>query len=119
MSQATLVRWLAVIGCALLAVSLLATGCGGGGPKIALLLPDETPHYESQDRPKFEDAVEESCEGCEVLYSNAGGDASEQRGQAEAALSEGAKVLVIDPVDPGSAAAIAEKAKAQNVPVIS
>jgi D-xylose transport system substrate-binding protein len=125
MSHPELLRRLAVIGCALLAVGLLVAGCGGsdgggGGPKIALLLPEnETPRYESDDRPDFEEAVEEKCEDCEVLYSNAGGDASKQQSQAEAALTQGAEVLVLDPMDSKSAAAIAEQAKAQNVPVVS
>jgi D-xylose transport system substrate-binding protein len=124
MSNPALLRRLAVIGCALLAVGLLVAGCGGGGggggPKIALLLPEnETPRYESDDRPDFEKAVEEQCEDCEVIYLNAGGDASKQQSQAESALTQGAEVLVVDPMDSKSAAAIAEKAKAQNVPVVS
>lgn len=125
MSHSALLKRLAIVGCALLAVGLLVTGCGGGGgggggPKIALLLPEnETPRYESDDKPDFEKAVEELCEECEVLYNNAGGDASKQQSQAEAALTQGAEVLVVDPMDSKSAAAIAEQAKAQNVPVVS
>jgi len=123
MSHSALLRRLALVGCALLAIGLLVAGCGGGGgggPKIALLLPEnETPRYESDDRPDFEKAVEDKCEDCEVLYSNAGGDASKQQSQAEAALTQGAEALVVDPMDSKSAAAIAEKAKAQNVPVVS
>lgn len=108
----------------LIAVVLVAAGCGGssggGGAKIALLLPEnETPRYETNDRPDFEKAIEEQCEDCEVLYSNAGGDAEKQQSQAEAALTQGAQVLVVDPMDSKSAAAIAEKAQAQNVPVVS
>src|SRR4051812_43258779 len=124
MSRSALLRRLAVFGCALLAVGLLVAGCGGGGggggPKIALLLPEnETPRYESDDKPDFEKAVEELCEDCDVIYSNAGGDAQKQQSQAEAALTQGAEVLVVDPMDSKSAAAIAEKAQAQNVPVVS
>ncbi len=107
----------------LLLVGLVAVGCGssgGGGPKIALLLPEnETPRYEAHDRPEFEENVEAECEDCEVLYNNANEDASKQQSQAEAALTQGAEVLVLDPVDAKSAAAIVEKAKAQNVPVLS
>ena len=104
---------------------MVAAGCGssssgGGGAKIALLLPEnETPRYESDDRPDFEKAVEELCEDCEVLYSNASGDAEKQQSQAEAALTQGAEVMVVDPYDAKSAAAIAEKAQAQGVPVVS
>ena len=98
----------------------VAAAGGGGGPKIALLLPENhTPRYEAHDRPEFEEKVEELCGDCEVLYSNATQDASKQQSQAEAALTQGAEVLVLDAVDAGSAAAIVEKAKAQNVPVLS
>ena len=117
-------RRIAIVFFALLALMLVASGCGGGGggggPKIGFLLPEnETPRYEAHDRPEFEQNVEELCEECEILYSNAGEDASKQQSQAEAALTQGAEVLVLDPVDAASAAAIVEKAKAQNVPVLA
>jgi len=101
-----------------------ATGSTGGGSssggKIALLLPEtKTARYETQDKPLFEAKVKELCADCEVLYSNADQDAAKQQSQAEAALTNGAKVLVLDPVDSASAAAIANKAKQQNVPVIA
>jgi D-xylose transport system substrate-binding protein len=123
MSRSALKRLPVAFG-VLLALVAIAAGCGGssggGGSKIALLLPEnETPRYESDDRPDFEKAVEEECPDCEVLYSNAGGDAEKQQSQAEAALTQGADVLVVDPMDAKSAAAIAEKAQAQNVPVVS
>jgi D-xylose transport system substrate-binding protein len=112
-----------LFGALLLLLGLVAAGCGssgGGGPKIALLLPEnETPRYEAHDRPEFEENVEELCEDCEILYNNATEDASKQQSQAEAALTQGAEVLVLDPVDAKSAAAIVEKAKAQDVPVLS
>src|SRR6476659_4948710 len=109
---------------AILLIGVVAAGCGSsggsGGAKIALLLPEnETPRYESDDRPDFEKAVEEQCPDCEVLYSNANGDAEKQQSQAEAALTQGAEVMVVDPFDAKSAAAIAEKSQAQNVPVVS
>jgi D-xylose transport system substrate-binding protein len=116
-------RRIAVPLCVLVALAAAAAGCGGGGgggPKIGFLLPEnETPRYEAHDRPEFEENVEELCEDCEILYNNAGEDASKQQSQAEAALTQGAEVLVLDPVDAASAAAIVEKAKAQDVPVLS
>lgn len=116
-----------------LALALTASACGdddddgggggggdGGGGSIALLLPEsKTARYESQDRPNFERKVAELCPDCEILYSNADQDASKQQRQAEAALTRGAEVLVLDPVDAASAGAIVARAKQQDVPVIS
>jgi D-xylose transport system substrate-binding protein len=106
---------------------LVAAGCGSGGgggggsgPTIALLLPEnQTPRYEAHDRPDFEKKVKQLCSNCKVIYSNANGDATTQQSNADAALTQGANVLVLDAVDAGSAASIVTKAKAQNVPVIS
>jgi D-xylose transport system substrate-binding protein len=105
---------------------LAAAGCGGGGggsgggDTIALLLPEQqTPRYEAHDKPDFEKRVGQLCSDCKVIYSNANGDATQQQSDADAALTQGAKVLVLDPVDAGSAASIVAKANAQNVPVIS
>ena len=100
------------------------SGGGGGesaeGGKIALLLPEsKTARYETQDRPLFEKKVEELCPDCEILYSNADQDAAKQQQQAEAALTQGAKVMVLDPVDAASAGAIVQRAKQSDVPVIS
>jgi ABC-type xylose transport system, periplasmic component len=124
MVESTYLRRVLVACGALIVIAVVAAGCGGGGggggTKIALLLPEnETPRYESNDKPDFEKAIEEQCEGCEVIYLNAGGDAEKQQSQAESALTQGAEVLVVDPMDSKSAAAIAEKAKAQSVPVLS
>ncbi len=90
------------------------------GAKIALLLPEsKTARYESHDRPHFERKVKELCPDCEVIYSNADQDAAKQQNQAEAALTNGAQVLVLDPVDSASAAAMVARAKQSKVPVIS
>jgi D-xylose transport system substrate-binding protein len=124
--------WFAAAGLALIA--MIAVGCGGGsdttsgggsgggggGGTIALLLPEnETPRYETNDKPGIEKAIEEQCPGCEVIYFNAGGDAEKQQSQGEAALTKGAEVLILDPMDSKSAASIVEKANAQGVPVVS
>jgi D-xylose transport system substrate-binding protein len=90
------------------------------GVKIALLLPEsKTARYESHDRPIFEATVKKLCPECEILYSNADQDAAKQQNQAEAALTNGAKVMVLDPVDSASAAAIVARAKQSKVPVVS
>jgi D-xylose transport system substrate-binding protein len=96
-----------------------SSGSGASG-KIALLLPEtQNTRYETKDRPLFTAKVKELCPGCQVLYSNADQDASKQQQQAEAAITNGAKVLVLDPVDAGSAGSIVAQAQARNIPVIS
>jgi D-xylose transport system substrate-binding protein len=96
------------------------SGSSGGDKKIALLLPEtKTTRYEAQDKPLFEAKVKSVCPDCQILYSNADQKGDVQQNQADAALTNGAKVLVLDPVDSASAAAIAAKAKAKGVPVIA
>jgi D-xylose transport system substrate-binding protein len=93
---------------------------GGKGAKIALLLPEnKTARYEEQDRPRFEREVKRLCPTCEVIYENATQDPAKQQQQAEAALTKGAKVLVLDAVDVASAAGMVNRAKQANVPVVS
>ena len=115
----------------LAALLLLTAGCksdkkeeapaaAASGGKVALLLPEsKTARYESHDRPHFERKVKELCPDCEVIYSNADQDAAKQQNQAEAALTNGAKVLVLDPVDSASASAIVARARQSKVPIIS
>lgn len=128
-------RSLAMVGVAVAAIWIVGilAGCGGGTTtggstsasggeklKIALLLPEtKTARYETQDKPLFEKKVKELAPDAEIIYSNANQDANEQQSQADAALTNGAQVLVLDPVDSASAASIVTKAKAKNVPVIS
>ncbi|MBV9175376.1 MAG: sugar ABC transporter substrate-binding protein [Chloroflexi bacterium] len=91
-----------------------------GGKKIALLLPEsKTARYETQDRPLFQAKLQQICSDCQLIYNNANQDATTQQSQAEAALTNGANVLVLDAVDGAAAAAIADRAKQANVPVIA
>jgi D-xylose transport system substrate-binding protein len=118
------------------AIAFGASACGGddnsaassdtsgaaasGGGKIALLLPEtQNARYETKDKPLFEAKVKELCPDCEVLYSNADQDSAKQQQQAEAALTNGAKVLVLDAVDAASTSAIVAQANAKNVPVFA
>jgi D-xylose transport system substrate-binding protein len=130
-------KWLAVIAAVVGAMTLSLAACGddddnggggssttggggGGGGSIALLLPEsKTARYESQDRPNFEKKVKELCSDCPIIYSNADQDAAKQQQQAEAAITKGAKVLVLDPVDAASAGAIVQNAKSRDIPVVS
>lgn len=95
------------------------SGDSSGGT-IAFLLPEsKTARYEAADRPYFEDKISELCSDCEILYSNAQGDPAKQQQQVEAAITRGAKVLVIDPVDVKAAASSVSQAKAAGIPVVS
>src|SRR5260221_4396405 len=110
----------------ILGLALMAWGgsSGGGGAtagkKIALLLPEaQTARYDTKDMPYFKAKLAALCSNCTLIYSNAKQDARTQQTQAEAAITNGANVLVLDPVDGKAAAAIVAKAKAANIPVIS
>ena len=93
---------------------------GGKGGTIALLLPEtKTTRYEEQDKPNFERRVRELCPKCTVIYANADQDPAKQQDQAEAAITKGAKVIVMSAVDVKSAAAIVQRANAQGVKVIA
>ncbi len=102
-----------------------AGGSGSSGAvqasgKIALLLPEsKTARYESFDRPLFEAKVKQLCPDCTVVYSNADQDSSKQQQQAESALTQGVKAMVLDPVDSKGAASIVNQAKGQGIPVIA
>lgn len=96
------------------------SGGGGGAKMIALLLPEtKTARYEAHDRPQFEAEVKRRCPDCDVLYQNASQDPSKQQTQAEAAITKGADVLVLDAVDPASATATVTRANQSKVPVIA
>jgi D-xylose transport system substrate-binding protein len=89
--------------------------------RIAFLLPEtKTARYETQDLPNFKNRLKElGFDERYLIYNNANQDAATQQQQAEAALTNGADVLVLDPVDSDAAAKIADLAKSKNVPVIA
>ena len=95
-------------------------GGGGGSCAIALLLPENTtPRYESADKPYFEAEVAKLAPQCKVLYFNAANDGTLQTQQANTALAEGAKVIVLDSADPVSGGAIVQAALAKGVKTIA
>jgi D-xylose transport system substrate-binding protein len=95
-------------------------GGGGGGDtgKVAVLLPDSksSVRWETVDRPFLQKAFDDA--GVEADILNAEGDKSTQQQQAEQAITNGAKVLLLVNLDSGSGAAIAANAKSQDVKVI-
>src|SRR3954470_20250539 len=127
------------LGCpiALAALALRAAACGSGdgggggsttgagGPqlkgKIAVLLPDSksSDRWETADRRFFKQAFKAAgLTSADYTIKNAEGDPATQRSQAEQAVTEGAKVILLVNLDPGSGAAIIDSAKAQGVTMI-
>jgi D-xylose transport system substrate-binding protein len=88
---------------------------------VGVLLPDTTTstRYVQYDAPYLKRAFEAAgLSPSNLKIDNAGGSASTMLRQAEADISAGASVLLVDPLDPGSGAAIESKAKAAGVKVI-
>jgi len=67
----------------------------------------------------FEQAVHDLDPSIQVIANNAQGNSATQQSQAEAALTNGASVIVISPLDEAAGAAIVAKASTQNVPIVS
>lgn len=97
-------------------------GGGGGesGAKVAFLMPDTgSTRYELHDRPGFEKKLKELCADCTPLYNNADGSADKQQQQFNSALAQGAKVIVLDPVDSAAAVSLVNAAHARGAKVIA
>ena len=113
---------LALAGCA--DVSDEGGGSGGAsgaaGATVAFLMPDTgSTRYELHDRPGFEKRLAELCPDCKPLYNNADASADKQQQQFNAAIAQGAKVIVIDPVDSAAATSLVKTAQSQGVKVIA
>jgi D-xylose transport system substrate-binding protein len=91
---------------------------GGKADRVAVLLPDtkSSVRWETADRPLLKAAFDRA--GVPVTIQNAQGDKSTQQQQAEQAITNGAKVLLLVNLDSGSGAAIEANAKSQGVKVI-
>ncbi len=88
---------------------------------IGVLLPDTTTstRYVQYDAPYLKKAFETAgLASDQFKIDNANGSASTMQTQAEADINAGASVLLVDPLDAGSGAAIEAKAKAAGVAVI-
>ena len=87
---------------------------------VAFLMPDQaSTRYEEHDRPGFVAQMKKLCPSCRVIYQNADGDASRQQQQFNSAMTQGAKAIVIDPVDSTAAASLVRQAQAQGIKVIA
>jgi D-xylose transport system substrate-binding protein len=111
---------------ALVAIMLVAIGCGGGSQqrhapaqalRIGLLLDSLKEERWKRDRDLFVERAKEL--GAEALVREANGDPALQEKQARELLADNAKVLVVVPSDTEKAAAIVAAAAEHKVPVIS
>ena len=101
------------------------SGTSGDGKelsgKIAVLLPDtkSSDRWEKADRRFFEEAFKAAgLSEDDYLINNAQGDPATQRSQAEQAITEGAKVILLTNLDSGSGAAIIDASKAAGATMI-
>ena len=110
-------------GLAMLALSLVsgtALAQSADGATVAFLMPDQaSTRYEEHDYPGFKAEMEKLCATCKVLYQNADADAARQQQQFNSMITQGAKVIVIDPVDSTAATSLVKQAQAQGVKVIA
>ncbi|MFE7317234.1 substrate-binding domain-containing protein [Streptomyces sp. NPDC057555] len=98
-----------VIGTAAVSMALSVAACGkagdggksgGDGKTIGLLLPEnKTTRYETFDRPLITKKIQALCSDCQVKYNNADQDTQNQKKQFDALITQGVKVIVLDPVD--------------------
>ena len=87
---------------------------------VAFLMPDQgSTRYDEHDWPGFETELARLCPDCTAIYQNANADATLQQQQFNSMISQGATVIVLDPVDSGAAAALVELGQAQGVKVIA
>jgi D-xylose transport system substrate-binding protein len=109
-----------VAGLSVLAVAAATAGVKHSGKKSASILacglmPDTktSVRWEQFDKPYLQKAFKNAGVAARVV--NAQGDPQKQKTQADQCIADGAKVLIIAPIDSGSAAAIEKAAKAKGV----
>ncbi|MEA2685038.1 MAG: D-xylose transport system substrate-binding protein, partial [Actinomycetota bacterium] len=103
------------------AMAQLKDLAAAGKGLISVLLPDTTTsaRYESFDRPYLTKAFEAAgLSSSDFKIDNAQGSAATMQTQAEAAITQGATVLLVDALDSGSGAAIEANATSKGVKVI-
>jgi D-xylose transport system substrate-binding protein len=102
------------------AVLLGGTAALAQSGTVAFLMPDQaSTRYEEHDFPGFKAEMEKLCPDCTVIYQNANADVALQQQQFNSVLTQGAKVVVLDPVDSAAAASLVKLAQSQDVKVIA
>ncbi|MDE0970268.1 MAG: sugar ABC transporter substrate-binding protein [Octadecabacter sp.] len=100
--------------------ALLGAGVASAEDMVALLLPENVnPRWEQQDAAAFVAMMASIAPEIKVEVFNANNDTSVQQRQAEQALTQGAKVLIVIPIDGESSAIIADTAAEEGVPTIA
>lgn len=112
--------------------ALVLTGCSGGNGDagdggegdlsgtVTLLLPNTTTtRFIQHDGPAFVAAMKELAPDITVDVVNAEGDAAKQLQQAETAILNGTKGIVLVSADPALSGAVLSTAEASEVPVIA
>jgi D-xylose transport system substrate-binding protein len=89
--------------------------------KIGFLMPCSTcaARFETQDKPRFIEAVRKLDPKIQVIANNAQGSEATQINQAQDAIANGVKVLVVSPITTSAGVAIVNLAKRSHVQVIS
>jgi D-xylose transport system substrate-binding protein len=111
-----------LIGASALTLSLLSAMPALAAPSgtVAFLMPDQaSTRYEQHDFPGFKAEMAKLCPDCKVLYQNANADVATQQQQFNSVISQGAKVIVLDPVDSTAAASLVHLAQSQGIKVIA
>lgn len=107
-------------GSALVAAMLAGPLAAQEAATVAFLMPDQaSTRYEEHDWPGFEAAMGELCPDCPLIYQNANADVALQQQQFNSVIAQGARIVVLDPVDSAAAAALVEIAHSQDVKVIA
>ena len=120
----TILRGLALAGILSLLVAMVATAASAtrvakhATADVCVLLPDtkSSARYELFDRPYLDKALTAASISHTIL--NAQGDAQTQKSQADGCMANGAKVVLLDQLDPTSGAAITNSVVAAGGKVI-
>ncbi|MEJ8277957.1 sugar ABC transporter substrate-binding protein [Pseudonocardia spirodelae] len=93
-------------------------GDSGGGVKVGVILPetDSSARWEGFDKPMLDKALR--AQGMDPDIQNAQGDEQKFSTLADGMISSGVKVMIIASISSDGGTAVAQKAKAQGIPVI-
>lgn len=111
-----------LIGASALTLSLMSATAAMAATSgtVAFLMPDQaSTRYEQHDFPGFKAEMTKLCPDCKVLYQNANADVATQQQQFNSVIAQGAKVIVLDPVDSTAAASLVHMAQSQGIKVIA